>query len=100
MSEPLAFTRRSVLAGTGALVVSFASFRLFAQEAQAPAPGPQETAPEAPKPAKLPGSLDKTRMLDAWIRIDAKGEVTVFTGKAELGQGVKTAILQCAAEEL
>ena len=38
--------------------------------------------------------------LDAWIRIDADGDVTVFTGKAELGQGVKTAILQVAAEEL
>ena len=38
--------------------------------------------------------------LDAWIRIDAKGEVTVFTGKAELGQGVKTALIQIAAEEL
>jgi nicotinate dehydrogenase subunit B len=100
MSEPLAFTRRSVLAGTGALVVSFASSRLLSQEAQAPAAGPQENAPEAPKPAKLPGSLDRTRMLDAWIRIDAGGEVTVFTGKAELGQGIKTAILQVAAEEL
>ena len=38
-------------------------------------------------------------MLDAWIRVDAEG-ITVFTGKAELGQGIKTALLQVAAEEL
>ena len=35
----------------------------------------------------LPGSLEKTPLLDAWIRIDADGAITVFTGKAELGQG-------------
>ena len=39
-------------------------------------------------------------MLDAWIRIDADGSVTVFTGKAELGQGIKTALIQVAAEQL
>ena len=39
-------------------------------------------------------------MLDAWIRIDPSGSITVFTGKAELGQGVKTALVQIAAEEL
>jgi len=50
--------------------------------------------------AKLPGSLDKAPMLDAWIRIDAGSRVTVYTGKAELGQGIKTALLQVAAEEL
>src|SRR5262249_31156021 len=38
--------------------------------------------------------------LDSWIAIDAEGRVTVFAGKAELGQGIKTALLQCAAEEL
>ena len=40
----------------------------------------------------LPGSLDRGPMLDAWIRIDEHGKVTVFTGKAELGQGMKTAL--------
>jgi CO/xanthine dehydrogenase Mo-binding subunit len=39
-------------------------------------------------------------MLDAWIRIDGQGTITVFTGKAELGQGIKTALIQVAAEEL
>ncbi len=78
-------TRRNVLTGCGAVVVSFSLLRpLPAQEAATP---------------PLPGSLKTTPMLDAWLRIDANG-ITLFTGKAELGQGVKTALLQIAAEEL
>jgi len=88
------FTRRGFLAGAGALVVSFA-IPAEAQESAAPAaPGA-----EAAKP-KLPGSLADTPSLDAWIRIDANGSITVFTGKAELGQGTKTSLRQIAAEEL
>ena len=48
----------------------------------------------------LPGSLKTTPLLDAWIKIDAEGRITVFTGKAELGTGIRTAFLQIAAEEL
>jgi CO/xanthine dehydrogenase Mo-binding subunit len=48
----------------------------------------------------LPGSLAATPRLDAWLRIDADGRVTVFTGKVELGQGILTALAQIAAEEL
>jgi CO/xanthine dehydrogenase Mo-binding subunit len=85
-------TRRGVLTGAGALVVSFSLLsRSLAQEA---------AQPPAPEPPKLPGSLDENRFLDAWIRIDADGAITVFTGKAELGQGIRTALLQVAAEEL
>jgi nicotinate dehydrogenase subunit B len=53
-----------------------------------------------PAEPKLPPSFEKSPMLDAWIRIDADGKITVFTGKAELGQGIKTALIQIAAEEL
>lgn len=49
---------------------------------------------------KLPGSLKTTPQLDAWIRIDTAGKVTVCTGKAELGTGIRTAFLQLAAEQL
>ncbi|MBB4186417.1 CO/xanthine dehydrogenase Mo-binding subunit [Sinorhizobium terangae] len=89
-------TRRTVIAGTGGLVVSFSLGRAFAQ---APAPTPPAATPPAP-PASLPGSLDDDRFLDSWIRIDPDNSVTVFTGKAELGQGIRTALLQVAAEEL
>jgi len=81
-------TRRAFLARTGALIVTFplSSFPVAAQDGAST--------------AKLPGSLNAMPFLDAWIRIDAQGTVTLFTGKAELGQGVKTALLALAAEEL
>ena len=48
----------------------------------------------------LAGSLKTNPLLDAWIKIAPDGKVTVFTGKVELGTGVRTALLQIAAEEL
>jgi nicotinate dehydrogenase subunit B len=48
----------------------------------------------------LAGSLKTNPLLDAWIKISPDGKVTVFTGKVELGTGVRTALLQVAAEEL
>ncbi len=56
-------------------------------------------AQQAARPA-LPGSLNTNRMLDGWIRINADGTVTVFTGKCELGQGILTALAQIASDEL
>lgn len=79
-------SRRVVLAGGSVLVVSFSLL---------PAMRLRSAEPDA-----LPGSLERAPMLDAWIRIDQHGKVTVFTGKAELGQGMKTALRQIAAEEL
>ena len=49
---------------------------------------------------RLPGSLNNNRMLNAWLRIDPDGTVTLFTGKIELGQGIGTALAQIAADEL
>lgn len=43
--------------------------------------------------------LDRN-LIDSWIRLDADGHVTVLTGKQELGQGIRTALMQIAAEEL
>ena len=51
-------------------------------------------------PSELPISLRQNPDLDARIRINADGTITAFTGKAELGQGIKTAVMQIAAEEL
>ena len=93
MLETTALTRRGVLAGGGALILSFSLSRGFAQQ--------QPPAAAAPEPeVELPGALSDAPFLDSWIRIDADNTITVFTGKAELGQGVKTALLQVAAEEL
>ena len=57
-------------------------------------------APAEEADEQLPGSLRRDPKLDSWIRIDERGEITVFTGKCELGQGIKTALIQVAAEEL
>jgi len=75
-----ALSRRHVLAN-GALVVAFSLSRRAISQG-------------------LPGSLGKSPLLESWIRIDADGRITVFTGKAELGQGIKTALIQIAADEL
>jgi len=91
MNAALILDRRRLLTGGGALIVSFSLTNAFAQD-QNPA-----AIPPAPKP---PGSLEKSPYLDSWIRIDADGSITAFTGKAELGQGFKTAFQQIAAEEL
>jgi len=90
MNAPLTSpSRRMFLATGGAVVVTFA-LRPLSSLAQ----GTPQAQP------KLPGSLDKAPYLDAWIGIGGDGAVTVFAGKAELGQGIKTALIQCAAEEL
>ncbi|RDK08193.1 xanthine dehydrogenase family protein molybdopterin-binding subunit [Cupriavidus lacunae] len=49
---------------------------------------------------KLAGSLKTNPYLDAWIKVAPDNRVTVCTGKVELGTGVRTALLQVAAEEL
>ena len=38
--------------------------------------------------------------VSAWIHIDADGKVTVFTGKVEIGQNIRTSLAQSVAEEL
>jgi nicotinate dehydrogenase subunit B len=80
------FTRRDISKGFGAILVAFSlDPRLALAQGQ---------------PARLPGSLHTNRMLEAWLRINADGTATVFTGKVELGQGIVTALAQIAAEEL
>ena len=80
--------RRTFLARSGALVVTFSL---------APVDAMVQTNDGV---QRLPGSLPKAPLLDSWIRVAPDGSVTVFTGKAELGQGVKTALTALAAEEL
>src|SRR6266498_5193423 len=38
--------------------------------------------------------------IGAWIHIDEAGGVTVFTGKVEMGQNIRTSLAQAVAEEL
>ncbi len=50
--------------------------------------------------AALPPLLEQNPRLDQWVRFAAPGQVTVSTGRVEIGQGVLTAMRQIAAEEL
>jgi nicotinate dehydrogenase subunit B len=78
-------TRRDFTAAVGGIVLTFSMGARLASTQDRP---------------RLPGSLETNRNLDAWLRINADGSVTVFTGKVELGQGIVTALAQIAAEEL
>jgi nicotinate dehydrogenase subunit B len=82
------FSRRSFLAGAGALVVSF-SMKGAVQTALAQGAFEGGTAGSPP-----------LNQLDSWIAIAADGGVTAYTGKSELGQGISTAQIQLVAEEL
>ena len=91
MGKPFIPSRRDVLKSSGALVVSF-SFGGPAREALA------EDA-VAPKPVALTA-------LDSFLAIDSAGAVTIYSGKVDLGTGVRTALTQdrrrrarCAADQ-
>src|SRR5262249_4348501 len=80
--------RRDFLTASGGLVVSFSAALLV--ERIGLAQGQFGTRASHIDPA----------LVDSWIAIAADGSVTVFTGKAELGQGMLTAQAQLVAEEL
>ena len=46
------------------------------------------------------GSQALPQDLGAWVHIGEGGDVTVFTGKAEMGQNIRTSLTQAVAEEL
>jgi len=48
----------------------------------------------------LPPLLASNPRLDQWVGFPSSGRVAVSTGRVEIGQGVLTAMLQIAAEEL
>lgn len=92
----MSLNRRQLLAGGGLLVAfSMAGHGL----AQLAGGGEGGAAPPPLRP-DLPGSLKSNPVLDSWVHIAPDGAITVFSGKAELGQGIRTALLQVAAEEL
>jgi CO/xanthine dehydrogenase Mo-binding subunit len=81
-------SRREVLKGTGALVVSFNLFGPVSHALGKLSAGPD-----------LAGDLQATS-LDSWIAIGRDGMVTVFSSKVDLGTGVETALGQIVADEL
>ena len=66
----------------GGLVVCVASGRLAAQE------------------SGDGGRRQVSETLDSWLHIGETGQVTVFTGKVEVGQNIRTSLAQQVSEEL
>jgi CO/xanthine dehydrogenase Mo-binding subunit len=83
------FTRKTFLAGSGALVVGFTLAGT----------GTASAARAAARRGDTPGPPDPTA-IDSWIQINADNTATIYHGKVELGQGSPTGLLQIAAEEL
>jgi nicotinate dehydrogenase subunit B len=54
----------------------------------------------SPLMQELPSGLRRHPNINAWLEILADGRARVLTGKLELGQGIRTAVAQVAAEEL
>ena len=78
-------SRRDILKATGSLVVSFSLSNAIGEAlAQGAA---------AAKPVAL-------TEVDSFLAIDAKGMVTVYSGKVDLGTGVRTALMQIVADEI
>src|SRR5260370_35752501 len=75
--------RRSRLEAVGALTVSF-SLRPSPSRAQ-PAPTAKTVSPDR---------------VDGFLAIDVDGSVRAYSGKVDLGTGVRTALTQMVAEEL
>ena len=83
--------RRRFIVRGGALGVGFALV---------PALIPSLIEAQAPAGPALPGSLNNTRRLNAWLFVNPNGTIAFMSGKIELGQGILTALTQIVAEEL
>ena len=61
-----------------------------------------EVAPGQESGGGRPGGRNRGRPteISAWLHIGEDGMVTVFTGKAEVGQNIRTSLTQAVAEEL
>src|SRR5207302_6605015 len=76
------FSRRGLLKGAGALIVSFSigdGVRKLGAQTQATIP---------------------TDQVDSWVAVSQDGTVTAYSGKCDFGQGFRTVQQQLVAEEL
>src|SRR5690606_8997589 len=87
-------SRRSFLKTTGHLMIGFNILSLSFCQTKA-----EQTDIPPYSGVPLRPTIDN-KLVDSWIRLDADGHLTVLSGKQELGQGIKIALIQIAAEEL
>ena len=52
------------------------------------------------EPTLHAGDVEDTDRIAAWLHVDERGAVTVYTGKVEFGQGIRTSLAQHVAEEM
>ena len=71
--------------GAGVLVVSVLKPAIVAQESGGARRGRGDSLPKE---------------IDAWLHLGESGKVTVYTGKVEMGQNIRTSLAQAVAEEL
>ena len=83
------FTRRSVLLGGGALVVSVGAAVSLDTVLSI-----QQAGAQGAKPPLTPDQLS------SYIAVNADGSVSAFFGKMDMGHGLRVAIAQMVAEEL
>jgi CO/xanthine dehydrogenase Mo-binding subunit len=85
MTFTLTPSRRDLLSGGGALLISFSIA----------GPGRNASAQEL-----LPAKSVAIDQVDSFLSIDSKGTVTCYVGKVDLGTGIRTGFLQIVADEL
>lgn len=112
-------TRRRLMQSSGGLLITFSLAAAFRQAGVAGQEATPTVAPELPEanvtPTLEPGLVatpeNQTQQdvqtrdvtgdtVDSWLEIDPSGNVTVYSGKVELGTGLRTALTQIVAEEL
>lgn len=93
-------SRRNFIKTAGCLTIGFC---LGGRPYDGRYPGVSTTADGMSLPesleAGLPGPGEGDR-INSWLEVLSDGRVRVLTGKLELGQGIRTAVAQVAAEEL
>ena len=48
----------------------------------------------------IPSSIKSAPLLKQWVRLLDDGSFQIYSGKVELGQGISTALVKVACEEL
>ena len=88
MAPKLPLSRREFVKDAGGLIIGFSLMDAAALPRLLAAPADDAMTPPSPG------------QLDGWLRIEKDETIRFFTGKAEIGMGVQTALSQIVAEEL
>ena len=79
-------SRRDFVKTAGGLVIGFSALGAASQA-------------DAQSPINVTGLVDASKV-DSWVSIGSDGDVTIYSGKCEFGQGFSTVQVQLGADEL